>query len=303
MLGIVVVAVGCDKTDADVPLPQGPAFQLDSNPEVVFYVFGERSAVRMMPVLTLDGKLPAAINLDAEGWRRFDERYFRAGMTYPTYRDGRLAGTLTVQRGMWDEAEPLYTLPGCGQVVPMAAVTLSDTTGSGLVVSQFAMTRTDSLSRPRPTMLADSVRAIARAAGQTIAGAVEITPAELDSLDFRAIAIATGAYARPTIVVSFTDPRGGDLGPGRGHLQHAFGLADDSGSGYAPSYSHAVNGDAARAEVRGFVDHLDINGDSISEVLVDAATPGTETTTRVLAWRNGTWREVFSTRSSWCLDR
>jgi hypothetical protein len=152
-------------------------------------------------------------------------------------------------------------------------------------------------------MRADSVRTFARAAGYSIGTTVEITQADLDSLDFRAIALATGAYARPTIVVSFTDPRGGDLGPGRGHLQHVFGLVDDSGSGYSPSFSHAVNGDAARAEVRGFVDHLDINGDSISELLVDASMPGTETTTRVLAWRNGSWREVFSTRSSWCLDR
>jgi hypothetical protein len=165
------------------------------------------------------------------------------------------------------------------------------------------MTRADSLVRPRSAMSADSVRAIARAAGHAVGASQELTPADLDSLDFRAMAIPTGAYARPTVVVSYTDPRGGDLGPGRGHLQHVFGLVDDSGSGYAPSYSHAVNGDAARAEVRGFVDHLDINGDSISEVLVDAATPGTETTTRVLAWRNGTWREVATTRSSWCLDR
>ena len=301
ILGIVVVAVGCDKTGGDAPAPEGPAFEMDSNPDLVFYVFGEREDARMMPLLTLRDRSPAPINLDNAGWLAFDERYFRPGLSYPTYRDGRPAGTVTVQRGMWEGGEPLYALAGCSNLIPMAAVTLSDTTGGGIVVSQYATTRPDSTGRPRPTLSGDSIRAIARLTGVGIGATVDITQNELDSLDFRAIAIATGALESPTIVVSFVDPRGGDLGPGRGHLQHVFGLADDSGTGYAASYSHSVNGDATSAEVRGFVDHLDLNGDGVSEVFVDASRPGTETTTRVLAWRAGAWQEVFSTRQSWCL--
>lgn len=301
MLGIVVAAVGCDKTGGDSAVPDGVPLDLSANPTIVFHVFGDRTDVRMMPALAVRGNAPVLITLDNAGWREFDEKYLRPGMSYATFRNGQPAGRVTVVRGMWD-GDPLYTLPACRSTIPMAVVTLSDTAGGGTLVSQYAWTGADSATRPRSTMHPDSVRAIARRIGEQAASSVDISPAELDSLDFRAIAIASGTQAASTIVVTFVDPKGGDLGAGQGNTQHVMAIADDPGTGYVLSYTHAVNGDASRAEFRGFSDHFDINGDGVSEIFLDASLPGRETTTRVLAWRNGVWREVFAARESWCLD-
>ena len=242
-----------------------------------------------------------AVNLDSAGWREFDRKYFREGQTYPTYRDGRLAGYVTVNRGMWTP-EALYTLGQCRNVIPMASVSLSDTGRTRTTVLQFALTRADSTPRPRPTMTPDSVRAIAKRLGYAAGATVELSPEALDSLDFRALAIVTGARGHPTIVLSFIDPQGGDAGRGMGNTEHVFVVADNDGTGYVATFTHAWNGDAARAEFRAFVDHLDVTGDGVSEIITDVSVPGSETTTRVLSWRDGIWRESFTTRASWCLD-
>lgn len=254
-----------------------------------------------MPLALIKGNNIVAINLAPDGWRKLDKKYFEPGMSYPTYRDGRTTGTVTVTRGMWS-GEQLYTMPGCSTVLPRANVTLNDSTLDAFVVTQLATTRPVA-SRPRGQLLpTDSIRAIAKRIGHEIGRGVRLDPATLDSLDFRAAAISTGARARPTIVVSFIDPQGGDLGPGRGNTAHVFATADDDGTGYRPSFSHAVNGDAAAAEYRAFVDHLDMTGDGVDELVIDGWRYGTPTSSRVFAWRNGTWREVFVARGSWCLD-
>jgi len=301
IIGIVVVAVGCDKTAGDSPTPSGEAFDLNASADLVFHVFGEPGDTRMMPVLAVRDSALVVVNLDSAGWRQFDQKYFRQGQTYPTYRDGRLAGHVTVNRGMWDP-EALYSLGQCRNVIPMASVSLSDTTRTGTTVLQFAMTRTDSTVRPRTTMTSDSVRAIAKRLGHAAGATVELSPEALDSLDFRALAIVTGAREHPTIVLSFIDPQGGDAGRGAGNTEHVFVVADNNGTGYAATFTHAWNGDAARAEFRAFVDHLDLTGDGVSEIITDVSVPGSETTTRVLSWRGGIWRDAFATRASWCLD-
>jgi hypothetical protein len=300
ILGIVVAAAGCDKTAGDAPAATDVSLDLAANPDLVFHVFGDRSAPRMLPFAAIRDSELVPITLSAEGWRAFDAKYFQPGATYPTYRDGRSAGTVTVQRGMWIGA-PLYTLPGCTNALPMATVAIVDTAPGGYTVEQFAMTRADTAPRVRTAMPADSIRAIAKRLGHEAGRRAGIEPGTLDSLDFRAIAITTGATPRPTIVLSFIDPRGGE-GSGGGRTAHVFVIADDAGSGYAASFSHTVNGDAARADYRAFLEHLDLTGDGVSELLLAGWRYGQQTVNRVFAWRGGAWREVFVGRSSWCLD-
>lgn len=300
MLGIVVIAVGCDKTGGKPPVVVEPILSLDSTPDLLFHVFGERSKPQMMPIAAIRGNDIIAINLLPNGWRELDAKYFTAGVVYPVFRDGEQSGTVTVKRGMWS-GDPLYTLPGCNTVTPMAAVTLSDTATS-FTVDQFATTRAAGVRvRGTPVPL-DSIRTIAKRMGYEIGRTVDLDSALLDSLDFRAATIETHARARPTIVASFIDPRGGDVQMGRGNTTNVLIIADDDGTGYRPTFSHAVNGDASKAEYRSYLDHLDLTGSGVDQILLDGWHFGSEAALHVLAWRNGTWRDVFVGRSSWCVD-
>ena len=254
-----------------------------------------------MPVAAIQGNRFVSLDLSGDDWRKFDKKYFEPGMSYPTFRDGRMTGTVVVTRGMWS-GEPLYTIPGCSTAVPRADVTLNDATLDAFVIAQYATTRPGTDVTRAPLLPADSVRDIARRIAHEVGRGVDLTPALLDSLDFRAVAIATGARTRPTIVASFIDPQGGDLGPGRGNTSHVFAVADDDSTGYKATLAHAVNGDASTAEYRAFVDHLDLNGDGVSEIMIDGWRYGTATTTRIFAWRNGSWRDVYVGRASWCMD-
>jgi hypothetical protein len=302
MLGIVVIAVGCDKTGGKPPAAVEPVLNLDSTPDLLFHVFGVRSEAQqqMMPIAAIRGNEIIAINLLPTGWRELDAKYFRANAVYPVFRDGLQTGTVTVTRGMWS-GDPLYSLPGCKSVIPMASVTLSDTV-KAFTVDQFGTTRTAEVRVRGKTLPADSVRAIAKRMGYAAGRTVDLDSLALDSLDFRAAAIETHARTRPTIVASYIDPRGGDEKMGRGNTADVLVIADDDGTGYRPTFTHAVNGDASRAEYRAYLDHLDITGSGVDQILLEGWHFGSEAALHVLVWRAGTWRDVFVGRSSWCLD-
>jgi hypothetical protein len=305
---ILAGTAGCNKANdgaaagADAAAPQT---DLATRPDILFQVFGEREDPRLIPVALLGPRGLEDIVLDAEGWRRFDAQYLRGGTTYTLYHDGRAHGPLTVRRGMWDQEPPLYTLPGCASLVPMASVALPDSAPPGYTVELYATARTVA-ARADSTLLrlsAESVTAIARRLGAESGAGAEIDAATLDSLDFRAVAIHTGTGARPTVIVSYVDPQGGDEGLGAGNTAHVLAVGDDTaGTGHRLSFSHAVNGDARTAAYRRYVDHLDLTGDGVDEILLEGWRYGGDTQLVVLAWRNGTWREVYTGRSSWCLD-
>lgn len=277
------------------------SIDLAANPDIVFHIFGEREDPRMMPFAAVRGNDLIAITLPETDWREFDTKYLKPGVVYPVFRDGLATGTAAVKRGMWT-GEPLYTLPQCKSLTPMASVTVADSS-KAFVVEAFATTRAARPARPRGTSLSpDSVRAIGNRLARQVAKTVDLEGEALDSLDFRVLAIVTGARAKPTIVASFVDPRGGDVQPGRGNTANVLVLADDDGTGYKVSFSHAVNADASRAEFRTYLDHLDMTGEGVDEILVEGWHYGEETSLHVLAWRNGTWHDVFTGRSSWCLD-
>lgn len=300
IIGIVVCAVGCDKAASKkVPVVQA-SINLDAHPDIVFHVFGERQAPRMMPLAAIQGNQIVEITLPPEGWRRLDADYMKAATTYPVFADGGQSGTVTVDRGMWTDA-PAYALPGCVNPTPMAQVTLHDTS-TGNTIEAFATTRA-AVAHPHGKPLSrDSVRFIAKHIGYQVGRGVGLDSTDLDALDFRAVAIETHAHARPTIVVSFIDPRGGDDRAGGGKTADVLAIADDDSSGYKVSFSHAFNGGAASAEYRSYLDHLDLTGDGTDEILIEGWRQGEQTAPRILAWRNGTWREIFVGRSSWCLD-
>jgi hypothetical protein len=264
-------------------------------------VFGERGDARMLPVATLKGGRLQAIRGPAETWRAFDRNYSQAGLRYTLYQDGAAAGTVEIARGMWTGSKPLYTLPGCTQPTPLARVRVDASVSTGYTVeflaSNAALGRRE---RPRGATAgaAPQARTMALAAGARSG----IARSTLDSLDFRGVAIHTGATSAATLIGSFVDPGAGLVEDARGAAAQVFVIADRGTRGYAPTLEHVVRAGSDAAEYVRYVDHLDVDADGIDELFVERWRFGGRTALAVLAYRSGRWTEVFRARENWCLD-
>ena len=307
---ILVVAAGCDKTKAVLglgrpPEPDGPPIgarlDLTRRPDVVFQLFGERDDPRMVPVAAVVDGMLKPIELTASGWREFDAMYTRSNKSYPLYRDGVAIGEVRVRRGMWERSnEPLYTLPGCRLVAPLSAVSLETDAKISFTVEALAAT-SGVIVRAKPVVkpmkgLDEKARAIAF----DVAQSAGIDTGSLRPSAFAFRAINTGATNSPTMLVSFLDPEASDRA---GSTAHLLAFADDAGAGYQPTFRHTASGAVGSAEFRRYIDHLDVNGDGVDEIVLEGWRFAGESFVSVLGYANGEWSEVFRGRSSWCLAR
>jgi hypothetical protein len=311
LVTIVTVVTGCDKAKGfiggDRPAPPeiapGEALNLAARPDILFQVFGEKEDPRMIPIAAIEDGQLKTISLPSTGWHQFDAMYLRRGKTYKLYQDGRARGAVTVRQGMWERPDnPLYELPGCQGLTPLASVSVTGLTKSSYTVEALAASFERTASRP-PKPLPDAELTKTGRQIAIEAGAPDNVNAKmLDALDFRAVAINTGATNSPTIVASYLDPTASEAGSATANTVHLFVIADRDVDGYAPTMSHVVNGPIAGALYRRFFDHLDLTGDGIDEIVAEEWRIGQESSLLVLAWANGRWREIFRGRSSWCLD-
>lgn len=305
---ILLAASGCDKVKTVVGLgrpqePEGPprAARLDltRRPDVVFQLFGERDDPRMVPVAAIiDGTL-RPIELTASGWREFDAMYTRASKSYPLYRDGAQIGEVRVRRGMWERSrDPLYTLPGCRLVTPLAAVSIETDVRLSYTVEALAVTPGVTVRPRTPIKPTKALENRARRVAFDVARSTSIDSGSLRPSAFHFVAINTGATKAPTLVASFLDPESSDR---NGTTSHVLALADDAGGGYQASFTHTAAGAVGAAEFRRYIDHLDLNGDGVDEIVLEGWQFGGETFISVLGYTIGEWREIFRGRSSWCL--
>jgi hypothetical protein len=307
---ILLAAAGCDKTktllglgtprDADGPPPVA-RLDLSKKPEIVFQLFGERDDPRMVPIAAIIDGVLKPIELTSTGWREFDTMYQRSNKNYALYQDGVAIGQVRVRRGMWERADdPLYTLPGCKLVTPLAAVSLETEAHLSYTVEALAATAGVTVRPKTPLKTAKGLDARARRVAYDVARAAGIDTSALRSSAFHYIAINTGATKSPTLVASFLDPESSDRNESTAHV---FALADDAGNGYQPTFKHTASGVVGTAEFRRYIDHLDINGDGIDEIVLEGWQFAGETFVSVLGYANGEWTEVFRGRASWCLAK
>ncbi len=308
---ILALVSGCDKArellEAGQPAvpPQvsaEEALDLDADPVVLFQVFGERSAPRMIPIAAIRNGTLESIRLDGDGWHRFDQRFMRGGKQYALYHAGASRGEVVVGRGMWEQDESLYSLPGCRTLTPIASVALQAEIRGGFTVELLASNGALGAQRSVGTVNHAEVAAVAkRVAGEAGIGSGLSRPL-LDSLDFHARAINTGGSA-PTIIASFIDPLAAFARSSAVRTPHLFLIADaDRHGSYHATYTHATYGPLAATEYRRFFDHLDLTGNGVDEIILEGWQFGGDTFLAVLALRDGFWQEIFRTRSNWCLD-
>lgn len=297
-----VASKGAGTASAEEP-PSGPKLDLASKPTILFQVFGERDDPRMLPVAALRNGAIEQIVLDADGWRAFDGMYTHSPSKVTLYQDGRPAGGATVKQGMWEkEGEPVYSLPNCKVLTPLSAVRLDADVKASYTVEYLASSAPIGAAHDGAAMPAEIANRAAREVAYGVGDRASLSASALDSLDFRAVAIHTGATKEPTLVASFIDP-GASEGQGEGTARHVFAIADRAGDRYAATFTHAVNGPAGSASYRRYVDHLDLTGDGVDEIVLEGWQAGGDTYLMVLGYKNGAWTEIFRGRPSWCIQK
>ena len=307
---MLIVAASCDKakslgggeSSAEAASPAGPTLDLSEHPDILFQVFGERDDPRMIPVAVLQRGSIKHIELSEDGWRTFDSLYTRAGTSYTLYREGQKAGTVQVRQGMWEKPdEPLYSLPNCRRLTPLASVGVQSTADIGFTLELMASAANLGSPAAKPPVKDASLIAAARSVAFTVGADASIQRSQLEQLNFRSVAIHTGATPNPTIIGAFINEQA-DADAGSSRVVHVFAVADKNDAGYTSSFAHAANGPAATAEYRRYIDHLDMTGDGVDEIILEGWKSGGDTFLTILGFQDGQWSEVFRGRPSWCLD-
>lgn len=292
---ILTVALGCDKRAEGEAPPVKQQTSLAGRPTVLFLLFGDNSDPRLLPVATIGHGRITPITLDAAGWRKFDGLYFKAGSEMAVYRHGSPLGNAVVRRGMWDGDQPLYKLPGCRALRPLAAATLAAAPAD---VATLELMGTSDPLPPLPTRgsvpaaLTDSARELTA----RVADREGLSASDRADLELTVTAFHTGATSRPTLVGSYSE-RGGNSG---GSARHVFVLADSTGSGgYDATFVHTAKDSAP--EFRRIIDHIDLTGDGVDEIVLEGWRAAGDTYLVIMKFDGGRWHEV-ARGGSWCAD-
>ncbi|MGI9078977.1 MAG: hypothetical protein ACR2G6_16865 [Gemmatimonadaceae bacterium] len=292
---------GGDARASDAP-PLADMLDLTQRPNILFQVFGTREQPRLMPIAALSAAKPKPIVLDAEGWRRFDAMYMRKGKSYTLYRDGNTDGTAHIVRGMWDGNESLYELANCKNPIPLATVKLEGDGARDFAVEMLASSAQLGWQHAaQPVQSANLAESMSRATADAIDAKVD--ESLLDSLESRALAIPTGAGPAPTLVAWWIDSVATSGSSSRALTRHMFVIADKDTSGsYRATFAHKVSGPLGDTEFRRYLDHLDLTGDGVDEIILEGWRFGGKTYIAILGFEAGKWEEVFRSRSDWCVS-
>jgi len=297
---ILLLAAGCDKPSADSPATTQISTDL-AGATILYQVFGPRGSPRIAPIAIVRGGVLSPLQLTLDEWRSFDSAFFAAGTRIPVYRFGAQVGELVISRGMWPtDGGPLYSVPSCTEVVPHALGQLTSSAQLEETVELLgASTALAQNSDRRP--LPNQADAQGRSLASAVAAGAQIGTEDLASLDFHARWLRTGVGASGrTLLASFIDPNAGDLGPGAGNTAVILALAEDSAGVMKPSYQHALSGEARTVEFQRLVNYADVDGDGVSELLLEAWRYAGIPNLAVLKNQAGAWRESFRVNMDWC---
>jgi hypothetical protein len=288
--------VGCDKRADGETAPVKQQTSLAGKPTVLFLLFGDNNDPRLLPVATIGHGRITPVTLDADGWRKFDGLYFKTGSQMAVYRHGASLGNAVVRRGMWEGDQPLYKLPGCRALRPLAAATLAAAPSDVVTLELLGTSDPLPLSASHPSApaaLLDSAREVTA----RVAGHEGLTATDRADLELTVNAFYTGATSKPTLVGSYTERGGGSAGSSR----HVFMLADSAGArGYEASFVHTAKDSVP--EFRRLIDHVDLTGDGVDEIVLEAWRPGGDTYLVIMRYAAGRWTEVARGGTSWCAD-
>ena len=296
--------MACDKPQQVPETPSTPFTGVDANSTVLFQVYGSRDEPRAAPIAIIENGKLSPIELDVPGWHALDSLFFSAGKSLPIYREGDDVGTVEVVRGMWPANQPaLYDLPGCREVVPQAVLRLRS--GSPAEVSvEYLASSTPLKQRLDTRTLPMNAETQGRTLANAVATASEIGNEEIGHLEFVGRWLRTGAGpSGRTLLASYIDPEAGDAGPGAGYTVMVLVLAEDSAGTFTTSFKHISTGNARLVEFERLVNHADLDGDGVDEIILEAWRYATVPDLIVLKYADGKWNESFRVDLNWCVQR
>jgi hypothetical protein len=298
---ILVLLSACDKKPDEGPPP--PTVTISDSATVLFHVFGDRDTLRAAPLAIVEGRHLGPIELDAAGWRALDSTFFAKDRSFGIYRNGLDVGTVEVVRGMWPRDNGvLYSLPGCRNLLPQALLRLKPRGQTEESLEFLASSKPLNQGTDKSPLPTD---AVARAKGfaDSIARAAGIGNEEIGHLEFIGRWLRTGAGPQGrTLLGTYIDAEAGDAGPGAGHSSMVFILAEDSARRLIPSYSHVMSGEARTVEFQRLVNHADLDGDGIDELIIEVWKYASVPELAVLKRAGGRWAQAFRVSQNWCLD-
>jgi hypothetical protein len=293
---ILTLAVGCNKRAEADEKTSAKNTSLAGKPRTLMFIFGDRSDPRVLPLAMLVNGEIKQIALDSNGWHNFDHIYFPAGATLTAYVGGTSIGNAVIRRGMWDGTAPLYKLPNCRSLRPLAAATV-DSAPANVMIELLATSDPMAVEPPRPKQVPADIDT-ARALATRVAQHEGLTNAARSELDEVLSSFYTGVTPHPTVVGSYLE-RGSGL---NGKPRHVFVIGDyvEDAKGYVQSFAHVPHADAR--EYRRLIDHLDLTGDGVDEIVLEGWHTGGDSYLVFLQYHGGHWREVARSATSWCAD-
>ena len=292
MVSILAALSACNKR---AEVDDAKLTSLANKPRMLFLVFGDRAEPRALPIAVLAGSSVKPIVLDSSGWHNFDKLYFAAAAKLVLYRDASVIGNIGIRRGMWSERPPLYKLPNCRQLRPLAAVSLDSIALPPVMAEMLATSDPVLAPAQRPTPAGGEMDS-ARALGVRVSQREGITNSARGELDEVLNVVQAGVGSRPTIVGSYIE-RGSGM---HGNPRQVFAIGDysDAQHAYQQTFVH-VPGDSIR-EFRRYIDHLDLTGDGIDEIVLEGWSVSGDSNLIILSYRSGHWREIARGPASWC---
>lgn len=270
------------------PVWQGDSTMLASNPSLLFRVMDHPKGQAVVPIATIGTQGFRRLSMGSRGWRALDLNYLQTGKDLDALRDGRVAGTVRMTRGMWNAGDPLDSLPGCPRPVPAGLAEVPP--GVRLAVAG-----------PRPklnpvTPLSDGeVQAAIATIPTLIAPSSGISTSMIARYQREIHVMNTGISPRPSILVSYNDPEqvSDTLNPMTQRPRQFIVILDKGVYGYRPSYTYTTLGNGLAPPRLTFLDYLDVDSDGKAEVLFGTLLNKQYETTVALRYENDAWREVM----------
>jgi hypothetical protein len=266
-------------------------------PDVLYRILPSPDGPKAIPVFTLGEAGLKRLRFGARGWRAFDVAAMSGGDSLYGVRNGRSAGAIPIERGMWERAPTLDSIPGCP--VPVPAALLRSASVAGL---RFATTR------PRPAPMhggsADNatVQRAVSATANFIAPRLGVSPSNLSRYSREVHVVPSAAGAAPTIVVVYDDPQSlpDSVAPMAERPRHLVIVMDEGTFGYKASFTYTSHGNRLTPPRLRFLDYLDTDEDGLVELFFGLTLPEYPLYTVVLRRYDDGWRELLRSPRERC---
>ena len=261
---------------------------LANSPRVMFRVFRKGGTEFILPIAALGPTGVRELHMTSRGWHALDIAMLWSDKTVTPIRDGQLAPSSRIVRGMWEDPQsPLDTVPpniGCN-VIPRALVSVDNDVE--LVLTNY---------RPAVGSLLDAgaLQAALNIVPSLVTPTLGVSAAELQRYK-RSVHQIGHVGGTPSILLEYHDPEPAvDTGTVLGvRPRHLIVMLDKAVYGYRASWEYHTSGMTKDRFVLHYLDAVDANGDGVPELFFSIDFKDGRSYTVMYRFWNDTWRESW----------